>query len=123
VAKESQKFGVTVDTLQGPMYMRGVKELTAEKEELEKRKDDEPFIAGFRDKQESLAQLDAGLEQLHAARASVHAVTVDQPAIQGKSPVKPRRMRVLAVSLVLGGIIGILVAFVVNFAQLQKAKN
>lgn len=120
VEKESQKFGVTVDTLQGPMYMRGVKELTAEKEELEKRKNDEPFIAGFRDKQESLAQLDAGLELLHAARAVARAVTVDQPAIQAKSPVKPKWMRVLSLSLVSGVLLGIFAAFVVNFVQQQK---
>lgn len=50
-------------------YMRGVKELTAEKEVLEKRKNDEPFIAGFWSKNEGLAQLDAGLKQLQAAGA------------------------------------------------------
>jgi chain length determinant protein (polysaccharide antigen chain regulator) len=123
VAKESQKFGVTVDTLQGPMYMRGVKELTAEKEELERRKDDEPFIAGFRDKQESLAQLDAGLKQLQAARTMAHAVTVDQPAIEAKRPVKPSGMRVLALSIVLGVITGIFTAFWVNLVQEKKAQT
>lgn len=120
---EGQKSGETLETLQGPLYMRGVKELTAEKEGLEKRKNDEPFIPGFREKQEDLVKLDAGLKQLQAAKMMAHAVTVDQPAIQGKSPVKPRRMRVLAVSLVVGSIIGILVALVVNFAQQQKAKT
>lgn len=119
---EGQKSGETLETLQGPLYMRGVKELTAEKEGLEKRKNDEPFIPGFREKQAGLAKLDAGLKQLQAASARAHAVTVDQPAIQAKTPVKPRRMRVLTMSLVLGSIIGILVAFVVNFVQQQKAK-
>ncbi len=119
-AMATQSLGGTLSTAQEPLYMRGVKELAAEKEELEKRKNDESFIVGFRDKQEILAQLDAGLKQLQAARAIARAVTVDQPAIQPKSPVEPRRMRVLALSLVLGSISGIFVAFVVNFIEQQK---
>mgnify|MGYP001187673344 CR=1 FL=1 len=118
----SQSVGVTLNTGQEPLYMRGVKELAAEKEELEKRKNDEPFIAGFRDKQESLAQLDAGLKQLQAARLIVHAVAVDQPAIQSQNPVKPRRRVVLVLSVVLGGIIGVFAAFVVNVIEQQKKR-
>jgi chain length determinant protein (polysaccharide antigen chain regulator) len=120
---ESQRIGETLSTTSESLYMRGVKELTAEKEELEKRKFDEPFITGFRDKQESLAQLAAGLKQLQAARANARAVTVDQPAIEAKRPVKPRRMLVLALGVVLGGMIGVFAAFVVNFGQEQKAKT
>lgn len=110
------------DALQGPVYMRGVKALTAEKKGLEKRKNDEPFIEGFRDKQESLAQLDAGLKQLQAARAVAHAVTVEQPAVVAKRPVKPRRMRVLALSVVLGAMFGICAALGLNFVEQQKAQ-
>ena len=116
----SQSVEGTLNTVQEPLYLRGVKELAAEKAELEKRKNDEPFIDGFRDKQERLAQLDAGLKQLQAARAIVRAVTVDQPAIQAKSPVQPRRMRVLALSVALGGMLGIFAAFVVNLVAQRK---
>ena len=118
-----QSVGVTVTTTEEPLYMRGVKELTAEKEELEKRKIDEPFIVGFRDKQEKLAQLAVGLEQLQEARANAHAVTVDQPASEIRIPVKPRRMLVLALGIVLGGMLGVFAAFVVNFVQEHKAKT
>jgi len=121
-AMANQSVGVTLNTMQEPLYMRGVKELVAEKEALEKRKNDEPYIVGFRDKQESLAQLDAGLKQLQAARANAHAVTVDQPAIEAKMPMKPRRMYALALSAVLGGIMGVFAAFVVNSVQASKAK-
>lgn len=120
ITMASQRVDVTLNTEQEPLYIRGVKELAAEKEELEKRKNDESFIVGFRDKQESLAQLDAGLKQLQAARAIVRAVTVDQPAIQDKKPVKPRRRFVLALSVVFGAMIGVFVAFAVNFVEQQK---
>lgn len=116
----SQSGGAPLNTVQEPLYLRGVKELTAEKEKLEKRKSNEPFIDGFRDKQESLAQLDAGLKQLQAAKAIARAATVDQPAIQSKSPVKPRRMLVLALSVVLGAMIGMFAAFAVNVVERQK---
>lgn len=120
---EGQRFGESLDILQGPMYLRGVKELAAEKEVLEKRKNDEPFIAGFREKQESLAQLDAGLKQLQAARATARAVTIDQLAIQPKIPVKPRRMRVLVLSIVFGGVIGVFVVFMINFIEQQRKQR
>jgi chain length determinant protein (polysaccharide antigen chain regulator) len=120
---ESQGVEVAEDTLQRPMYMRGVKELTAEREALEKRKNDEPFIAGLRDKQELLDQLTASLQQFQAAGAIARAVSVDQPAIEDRRPVKPRRMLVLALGVVLGGCIGVFAAFAVNFVQEQKAKN
>ncbi len=116
-------LGVTLNTVQEPLYMRGVKELTAEMEELEKRKNDEPFIVGFRDKQEHLAQLNTGLKALREARVIFRAATVDQSAIQSKSPVKPRRMHVFGLSVVLGWMLGIFVAFVINLVQQQKAKN
>lgn len=119
----SQSVDVTLGTVQEPLYLRGVKELAAEKEGLEKRKNDEPFIAGFRDKQEHLAQLNTGLKALQEARVITRAVTVDQPAIDVKRLVKPRRMHVFGLSVVFGGMLGIFVAFVVNLAQQQKAKT
>lgn len=119
---EGQSVGAASDTLQGPLYMRGGKALTAEKEGLEKRKNDEPFIDGFRDKQERLAQLDAGLKQLQAARAVAHAVTVEQSAIQAKRPVKPRRIFVLVLGVVLGTMFGICAALALNFVEQQKAQ-
>ena len=118
----SQSVGVTLNAVQEPLYMRGVKELTEQKEALARRENDEPFIGGFRDKQESLAVLDATLKQVQEARADAHAARLDQLAVEDKNPVKPKRMLVLVISVVLGVVVGILVAFVVNFAQQQKKK-
>lgn len=119
----TQGVGVTLNGEQELLYMRGVKELTAEKEELQKRKNDEPFIPGFRDQQKSLAQLDANLKQFQAAKANATAVKVDQQAIQPKRPVRPKRMLVLALSGVLGGGFGIFTVFVINGVQKRKAKT
>ncbi len=120
---ESQRVGETLVTAQESMYMRGVKELTAEKETLEKRKNDKPFIVGFRDKEESMAQLAVGLQQLQAARAIVHAVTVDQPAIKAINPIKPRRLLVLALGIVMGGLMGAFAALAINLIQKPNAKS
>lgn len=117
---ESQRSGMTLDFLQGPMYMRGVKELTAEKEALEKRKNDEPFIVGFRDKQENLAQLDAGLKQLLAGKALTHAVKIDRQAIHAQNPVKPKRSLVLSLGVIIGGVFGVVGSFLLVFFQQHR---
>ena len=113
---------VTLNAAQEPLYMRGIRELSAEKKQLENRKNDEPFIANFREKQENLARLSAGLKQLQAAKVIATAVTVDQQAIQPENPVQPKRGLVLILSVVFGVTIGVFVAFMVNFVQQQKAK-
>lgn len=121
-AMTSQSVGVTLNTAQEPLYMRGVKELAAEKAELEKRKNDEPFIDGFRDKQERLAQLDAGLKQLQAERANIHAGTVDLQAVAAQQPVKPKRSLVLAMGVIMGAVFGVIASFLLDFFQQRREK-
>ena len=120
---EGKSLGFEFSSGDEPLYRRGVKELTLEKEFLEKRKNDEPFIDGLRDKQERLAQLDAGLQQFREAMAIVHAVQIDQQAMPPKTPVKPRLMLVLTLSLVIGAIIGVFGAFAANFVKDAKVQT
>jgi len=110
----TQTVGVTLNAVQEPLYMRGVKELTEQREALARRENDEPFIDGLREKQENLAILDVSLKQVQEARAGAHAVRVDQLAIDDNDPVRPKRLLVLALSLVLGSLLGVVVAFLMN---------
>jgi chain length determinant protein (polysaccharide antigen chain regulator) len=115
---DSQKL-VSVSTAAEPLYMRGVKELVAERESLVKRKDDDPFIPGLRENQERLTQLDAGLRQLQTAASDLTAAKLDSKAMSPDFPVKPKKRMVLALSLVLGGMLGIFAAFFINFLEQQ----
>jgi chain length determinant protein (polysaccharide antigen chain regulator) len=100
-----------------PLYLRGVKELTAEKVILEKRKNDDPFILDLREKQIRLAELESGLKNLHASINNINAARIDQRASLPKHPVKPLKILVLAQGLVLGLILGAFVAFLANFIE------
>ena len=120
-ALEGNTLGVAVSTAGEPLYMRGVKDLSAEKEALEKRKDDDPFIAGLREKMVTIDRLDSGLRMLATAVPDISAARLDQMAMPPKGPVKPKKKLVLALSLVLGGMLGVFAAFFREF--LAKARR
>ena len=112
---ESSNFGVAISTFDEPLYLRGVKDLTAEKEILAKREDDDPFIEGLRDKQIELDRLESGLRKLESARADSSAFRLDQKAIPPEQPVHPKKTLVMALSLVLGCMLGVFAAFFSEF--------
>ena len=112
---ESSNFGVAISTFDEPLYLRGVKDLTAEKEILAKREDDDPFIEGLRDKQIELDRLESGLRKLESARADSSAFRLDQKAIPPEQPVHPKKRLVMALSLVLGCMLGVFAAFFRSF--------
>ena len=126
-----------------PLYLRGVNELTAEKEAILKRKDqdaflpgvreltaeiqvlkgrtnDDPFIPGLRAKQEQLAKLDAGIAQFETSTSDVLPARIDQSAITPTSPSSPKKARILALSLVAGLFLGVFAAFQVNSITSSK---
>ena len=122
--EESKNVGaLSINPEQYPLYMRGVKALVAEKELLEKRKNDEPYIERFRDRQAALAQLDAGLKQLQAAKGHARTVVVDQQAVPSISPVGTRWIFVLFKSAFAGIIVGAFTAFVCNLVLEKKMQT
>jgi chain length determinant protein (polysaccharide antigen chain regulator) len=112
---QGSNFGVAVSTSEEPLYLRGVKDLTAEQEALMSREADDPFIPGLRDKQTRLDRLDSGLRQLQSAGAEITPARLDQPALPPEHPVQPNKKLILALSLVLGGMLGIFSAFFAEF--------
>ena len=121
LTEENQSVNVEFNTIREPFYRRGVKELTSEKEALEKRKDEDPYNPTLRQNQEELAKLEAGLQQFQAAKGIVQAVKIDQQAVLSDTPVKPKPRLVMALSLVLGMVIGVFAAFMISFVQHAKS--
>ncbi len=142
VVKE-QSVGLSVNTAPEPLYLRGVNELTAEREALEKREDDDPFlpglreiiaemevlrtrtnndpfIPGLRDKEEQLAQLEAGLARLQGAASSIRPARIDRPATLPEAPASPKRNRILPLSLVGGMLLGVFAAFQLNALEQSR---
>ncbi len=134
---KEQSVGLSVTTAPEPAYLRGVNELVAEREAVEKREDDDPFLSGLRevvaemevlkvrtnddpfipglrDKEEQIAQLEAGLAQLRESTSGILPARIDRRAIVPERPASPRKMRILAMSLVAGLLLGVFAAFQAN---------
>jgi LPS O-antigen subunit length determinant protein (WzzB/FepE family) len=134
-----------VNNQQIPLYFMGTEALEAERKALMARRSDdftEPRIAQI-NKELKLLEANRKVELLksrenedlflkglagwreEAARlqawkidtAGLRLVAIDQQAIEPLSPVKPRKALILALSLVVGSMLGILVALVRKMAQ------
>lgn len=113
---DETQTGLAVNTAQVPLYTRGVKALQTEVNVLEARKSDEPFINGFRDLQERRAYLDGISIDLD----TLSAVSID---VQAKVPYRPQSPSVaglLVLAVVLGGIVGIMAIFIVEYSRVSR---
>ena len=104
---ESQNF---------PLYMLGSDLLIAEKKVLEARKNDDPFIENLRAWQQALKQL----ESLKIAKDKFGVVRIDAVATYADK-VKPKKALILAVSGVLGLMLGIFIALIRRAIKNRKA--
>ena len=107
---------------QEPLYWRGVRELTCEKEILEKRKDDAPFSGSLK-QHKALLLLDVSLRDFRAARGSAHAVKIVQQVRRSDRPVKPKRKAIFALSLLMGGLGGVSAVILVSFMRKHPADS
>lgn len=90
------------------MYMRGAKALRAEIQSLETRESDDPFIGELRNLQEKY-NLYAGLK-IDAERGAVFRQ--DGSIVTPDEPIKPKKLLILALGVVLGGMLGLFIALV-----------
>ncbi|MDT8388530.1 MAG: Wzz/FepE/Etk N-terminal domain-containing protein [Thiogranum sp.] len=98
---------VPVNTVQIPLYMRGVKALDIEIKALESRESADPFIEGLREHEEKLNRL----KGLLVDAAGVSAVTLDMPARTPYRRDSPRYALVLALAVSAGILLGLVMVF------------
>lgn len=89
-------------------YMRGARAIEAELAVLEARKSDDPFIPELRSLQEELSFLNT----IEIDPSAVAVFTLDSAAQQPQTPIKPKKMMIVALGLVLGGMLGVFVALI-----------
>jgi len=97
-------------------YMRGTKVIESEIKILKSRKNDDSFIPELRNLEEKLAYLSS----IKIDRENVRIASIDQQAYIPESPIKPKKILVLAISIVLGGMLGIMLAFIRSAIQSRK---
>lgn len=112
-AARDQLDAVSVNTDSMPLYARGTMALEAEIAALQERKNDEPFIEGLRDLQEELAALNA----IKLDPDEIEVARVDRPAIVPSQREKPNRKLIVVFGGLLGGFLGVLAAFLVEFIK------
>jgi len=109
-------FSSGSDKLAGGMfedntYMRGSKALQAELKNLEARKSDDPFTPGLRK-----LQKDADFyKQLEAERYDIAVYRHDGVLDLPLSPIKPKKVLIVFLGLVIGGLLGCALALLQHF--------
>ena len=87
-------------------FMLGAKALKSQLDVLEKRKGNDAFIPGFRNLQFLLKQIDTNLSVLNLQSKEARTFVVLKPVSRPLKPIGPRRALILALSIVLGGMLG-----------------
>lgn len=90
------------------MYMRGAKAIRAELAVLEKRENDDPFIGELRGLEN---QLDF-LRKIDVNPDDVSVFTLDSRAEVPETPVKPKKVIILVLGIIMGGMLGVFTALV-----------
>ena len=100
------------------LYMSGTKILQAEIDSLTNRKSDDVYITGLRDLQEQVSRL----TNIKIDRSKLQTVTIDRKASIYAELIKPRKILIMILSIVFGGLLGIFGALIMEFVGKYKDK-
>lgn len=101
------------------LYMRGSKVLQAEIKMLKKRVDNDAFIQGIRPIQAKINYLNS----INFNEQLINIVKIDQLATPSTQPIKPKKPLIVALSLMLGLMFGILIALIQAKYDESRAKS
>ena len=97
-------------------YMRGIKAIDREIQLLNARKSDDPFIGKIND----LKQQYSYLGGIKIDAEAIRVVRLDQVAVEPEKAVKPKKLLVISIAILLGGMLGIFAAFIRNAVKKRK---
>ncbi|GAA0691901.1 LPS O-antigen chain length determinant protein WzzB [Marinobacterium maritimum] len=100
------------------LYRLGSKALEAEIKAVSARRDNEIFIPGLL----QLEQQKSLLESVRIDSQKIQPATIDLEAQAPDAPIKPKKALILALSVVLGGMLGVMIALVRSAIRNRKAK-
>lgn len=99
------------DMFDDSTYMRGSKALEAELKNLESRQSEDPFTPGLRSLQKKYEMY----EQLAVEAFDIAAFRQDGVLDQPLTPIKPKKLIILVIGLMIGGLLGIGFALLRHF--------
>jgi len=112
VLKDESKLTVLTGNTTVPHYMRGTKILEAELASLNERKSDDPYIPGLRENQLKLDSLKSVVINADLIRPFIIDGKIQVPV-----KISPKGRMAFAVGILLGFILGAIIAFIAEFVQ------
>ncbi|MDB6047258.1 MAG: hypothetical protein JWR17_4 [Pseudomonas sp.] len=100
-------------------YMRGTKALEAEIRNLDERKSNDPFIVSLR----SLQIKQSFYKNMQVNPNAVSVYRVDGSVEQPDRPIKPKKLLIVAVGMILGGGLGLLIALFRHLILVRKGRS
>jgi len=97
-------------------YMRGTNVIESEIKILKSRKNDDAFIPQLRNLEERRSYLSS----IILDKESIKVAIIDQHAYIPEKSIKPKKILVLTISVVLGGMLGIMLAFMRSAIKSRK---
>ncbi len=101
------------------LYRLGSRALEAEIQAINQRRESETFIPGLMQLQQQLGLLSS----MSVNEDKIVPATVDLPAEVPEKPIKPKKALILALSVVLGGMLGVMIALVRSAIRNRKAQK
>lgn len=101
------------------MYMRGAKAIRSELKLLGERENDDPFIGALRDLQIERRLL----QSVNSRPDNVKVYRLDSPAEAPETPIKPKKTIIVALGVVIGGMLGGMVALIRITARSRKGNQ
>ncbi|MFY1985778.1 Wzz/FepE/Etk N-terminal domain-containing protein [Achromobacter xylosoxidans] len=98
------------------LYLRGARAIRAELTEIERRKNDDAYIPGL----PQLLQIEYIFKNQNLIPKSVRVIVVDRQASPPEAPIKPQKIMLITLGIVLGLMVGLIAALLVpGFARPQ----
>lgn len=104
----------------GDLYMMGYKALSEQLKMLRQRKNEDSYVPGLRDMEEKVSLL----KSMRLDPALISPVRIDQQATVPDHHIKPKRRLIVLSGLIVGLMVGVFGAFVMEFfAQVKRTRE
>lgn len=120
----AQLAGVELKVVDDRQYLLGTRVLTEEINALQARQDNplSAFVPELRTMEYWRDIMENDLNKLHAVKADIQAFELASPAVSSLDPVKPRKMLILLAAVVMSGMVGVVLVFVMQGIKAYRAR-
>lgn len=120
-----QLAGVELKVVDDRQYMLGSRVLSEEIKSLEARQDKplSAFVPELRTLEYWQQIMENDLNKLNAVKASTQAFELASPAVSSLDPIKPKKILILLAAILVSGIVGVMLVFVVQGIRRYQART